>query len=143
MVKDKQLAKDKNKEAKSTTVAQSKLIPGLGISREQLLGFLKAKKDETEQKPAFMRYLYDIEDWMNEGALVTENPPRMVINKVRMKIILAAADPTRTKSLIQVFLEEYNKEMVGFERKGRLEGLGALQALFAESEDERAISIGR
>ena len=93
-----------------------------------------------------MRYLYDLEGddaWMNEGALVTENPPRMVVSKVRMKIILAASDPNRTKPLIQVFLEEYNKEMVGFERKGRLEGLGALQALLAESEEERAISIGR
>ena len=132
------MAKDKE--------TKPKPIPGLGITRDQLLGWLRAKREETEQRPAFMRYLYDLEGddaWLNEGALVTENPPRMVINKVRMKIILAASDPTRTKPLIQVFLEEYNKEMVGFERKGRLEGLGALQALMAENEEERAISIGR
>lgn len=136
--------KDKAAEqTKAITETKQKAIPGLGITRDQLLGWLRAKKTESEQKPAFMRYLYDLEDWMNEGALVTENPPRMVINKVRMKIILAASDPERTKPLIQVFLEEYNKEMVGFERKGRLEGLGALQALLADSEEERAISIGR
>ncbi len=125
---------------------KQKKIPGLGITRDQLIGWLKTKKEESAQRPAFMRYLYDLEGddaWMNEGALVTENPPRMVVSKVRMKIILAASDPNRTKPLIQVFLEEYNKEMVGFERKGRLEGLGALQALLAESEEERAISIGR
>lgn len=132
-----EVAKNKPEEAKA------KPIPGLGITRDQLLGWLKAKREETSQRPAFMQYLYDLEDWMGEGALVTENPPRMIIAKVRMKIILAAADPDRTKSLIQIFLEEYNKEMVGFERKGRLEGLGALQALMAESEEERAISIGR
>lgn len=132
---------DKNKPPQE--VAKAKPIAGLGITRDQLLGWLRAKQEQTEQRPAFMRYLYDLEDWMGEGALVTENPPRMVINKVRMKIILAAADPNRTKPLVQIFLEEYNKEMVGFERKGRLEGLGALQALMAESEDERAISLGR
>jgi len=33
--------------------------------------------------------------------------------------------------------------MVNFERKGRLELLGALQALAAEGEDERAVGMGR
>ena len=132
--------KDKTKAHQET---KPKVIPGLGITRDQLLGWLKAKSDETTQKPAFMRYLYDIENWADEGALVTENPPRMVINKVRMKLILAASDPDRTKPLILIFLEEYNKEMIGFERKGRLEGLGALQALLSEAEEDRAISLGR
>lgn len=123
-----------------------KNIPGLGITRDQLLNWLKRKQEESAQKPAFMQYLFDLEGedaWMDAGALITENPPRMVINKVRMKLILAAADPDRTKPLIQVFLEEYNKEMIGFERKGRIEGLGALQALLSDNEDERAITIGR
>ena len=127
-------------------VTKSKSIPGLGITRDQLLNWLKHKQEETAQKPAFMQYLFDLEGedaWLNEGALITENPPRMVINKVRMKLILAAADPERTKPLIQVFLEEYNKEMIGFERKGRIEGLGALQALLSESDEERAITLGR
>lgn len=124
-------------------MAKDKAIPGLGITRDQLLGWLRAKKEETDSKPAFMRYLYDLEDWSLDGALVTENPPRMVINKVRMRIILAASDPERTKSLIQIFLESYNQEMVSLERKGRLENLGALQALMSEDSEERAISLGR
>ncbi len=89
---------------------KQKLIPDIGLSREQLLGYLKAKREEATQKPAFMTYLYELDDWLNDGALVTENPPRMIINKVRMKLLLAAADPNRTKPLVQVFLEEYNKE---------------------------------
>ena len=40
-------------------------------------------------------------------------------------------------------LSELFGEMVGLERKGRMEGLGALQALMSELEEERAISIGR
>jgi len=120
-----------------------KPIPGLGISREQLIDILKARSEEAELKPAFMKYLFDIKDWLNEGSLITETPNRMIVTKVRMKLLLAAADIERTKPLIQVFIEEYNKEMIGFERKGRLEGLGALQALLTEGEEERAISLGR
>jgi len=136
------MVKKKIADEKNTTEGK-KPIPGLGITREQLIDILKARTEETELKPAFMRYLFDIKDWFSEGSLITETPNRMIITKVRMKLLLAAADPTRTKPLIRVFIEEYNKEMVGFERKGRLEGLGALQALLSEGEEERAISIGR
>lgn len=122
---------------------KQKVIPGLGLTRDQLLNYLRGKREEDKQKPAFMQYLYELDDWMNEGALVTETSPSMVINKVRMKLIMAASDPTREKPLIQIFLEEYNREMVGLERKGRLEGLGALQALMSDSDDERALSLGR
>lgn len=128
---------------KDAADGSKKPIPGLGITRDQLIEIIKARTEETELKPAFMRYLFDIKDWLNEGSLITETPNRMIITKVRMKLLLAASDPTRTKPLVQIFIEEYNKEMVGFERKGRMEGLGALQALLAESEEERAISIGR
>ena len=137
------MAKGKDKEVAKPTEAKPKLIPGLGITREQLLGWLRAKKEEQMGRPAFMTLFHDLDDWMNEGALITENPPRMVLNKIRMKIILAAADPERTKPLIQVFLEEYNREMVGFERKGKLEDMGMMQALMAEGEEERPISLGR
>jgi hypothetical protein len=132
----------KDKAAKQTEV-NPKPIPGLGITREQLLGWLRAKREEQLSRPAFMTLFHDLDDWMNEGALITENPPRMVLSKIRMKIVLAASDPTRTKPLIQVFLEEYNREMVSFERKGKLEDMGMMQALMAESEEEKAISLGR
>lgn len=132
----------KDKAAKQPEV-KSKPIPGLGITREQLLGWLRAKREEQLGRPAFMTLFHDLEDWMNEGALITENPPRMILNKIRMKIILAACDPGRTKPLIQVFLEEYNREMVSFERKGKLEDMGMMQALMAESEEERAITLGK
>jgi hypothetical protein len=137
------MAKNKDTEAKKQPETKPKPIPGLGITREQLLGWLRAKREEQLSRPAFMTLFHDLDDWMNEGALITENPPRMVLNKIRMKIVLAASDPTRTKPLIQVFLEEYNREMVSFERKGKLEDMGMMQALMAESEEERAISLGR
>lgn len=129
--------------AKKLITDDKKPIPGLGITREQLIDILKARAEEAELKPAFMKYLFDIKDWLNEGSLITETPNRMIVTKVRMKLLLAASDTTRTKPLVQVFIEEYNKEMVGFERKGRLEGLGALQALLAEGEEGSAIPIGR
>jgi len=138
------MPKEKAKEKASVVANDTKKpIPGLGITRDQLIDILKARTEESELKPAFMRYLFDIKDWLNEGSLVTETPNRMIVTKVRMKLLLAASDPDRIKPLIQVFIEEYNKEMVGFERKGRMEGLGALQALLSEGEEERAINIGR
>lgn len=118
-----------------------KLVPGLGITREQLISYLKGRKEQDEQTPSYVSLLYDVEDWMNEGALITENTPRMIMAKIRMKVMLAASDPTRTKPLIQVFLEEYNREMVGLERKGRLESLGALQSLAMEGGEERSVRI--
>ncbi len=119
-------------------------IPGLGLTRAQLLEFLKARDEDSVNRPAFLKYLYDVDDWLNEGALITENTPRMVLTKIRMKLILAASDPERVKPLIQVFLEEYNREMIALMRQGRQEALGALQALMAEgSDDGRAISVGR
>jgi len=137
----KDAAADKKAVAKESE--NNKPIPGIGITRQQLIDVLKARSEETELKPAFMRYLFDIKDWYGEGSLVTETPNRMIIAKVRMKLLLAASDPDRTKPLVQIFIEEYNREMVGFERKGRLEGLGALQALLAESEEGGAIALGR
>jgi len=115
-------------------------IPGFGISRNQLLDYLKRRTQEDQLRPLITKELYDAEDL----SLVTETFARMIIPKVRMRIILAAQDQKREKPLLQVFLEEYNKEMVSFERKGRLEYLGALQALSAsQEEDVGAISMRR
>jgi len=42
--------------------------------------------------------------------------------------------------LIQVFVEEYDRRMISYQRKGRLELLGALQSL-AEAEGGEEISL--
>ena len=55
-------------------------------------------------------------------------------------MIEEAANPDRTKSLVAVFIEEYDRRMISFKRKGRLELLGALQAL-AESEGSEEVSM--
>jgi len=112
---------------------------GTRLTREQLLNFLRKKEEESDSTPYVVRALFG-----DDLSLVTETHARMIIPKVRMRLLLAASDPDREKPLVQVFLEEYNKEMVNFERKGRLELLGALQALAAESGDEeRPIGMGR
>lgn len=109
------------------------------LTRDQLIAFLQRKEEETDSTPYVVKALFG-----DDLSLVTETHARMIIPKVRMRLLLAASDPDREKPLVQVFLEEYNKEMVNFERKGRLELLGALQALAAEAPDEeRAITMGR
>ena len=99
------------------------------FTKEDLLEVLRRGEDEGV-KPAAVRELFNATD---DLTLKTETPPRMIMTLVRMKILEAAADPSRTQSLIQVFVEEYDKRMISYKRKGRLELLGALQAL-AETE---------
>jgi len=99
------------------------------LSKEELVRMLRGSEEEGV-RPAAVRELFNVDD---DLTLKTETPPRMILPLVRMKILEAAADPERTKSLIQVFVEEYDKRMISYKRKGRLEMLGALQSL-AESD---------
>jgi len=106
------------------------------LTKQQLVDIL-TKSSEDSVKPAAVRELFNVED---DLTLKTETPPRMILPLVRMKILEAASDPDRKKSLIQVFVEEYDRRMISLNRKGRLEMLGALQAL-AESEGGEEISM--
>jgi len=105
-------------------------------TKEELIEIL-SKSQEEGVRPAAVRELFNTKD---DLTLKTETPPRMILPLVRMKILEAASDPDRKKSLIQVFVEEYDKRMVSVNRKGRLELLGALQAL-AEAEGGEEISL--
>ena len=100
-----------------------------GLSKEELLSILQ-KGEQEGIKPAAVRELFNPGD---DLTLKTETPPRMIMTLVRMRILEEAANPARVKSLVQVFVEEYDRRMISLNRKGRLELLGALQAL-AESE---------
>jgi len=108
-------------------------------SKEELLGILRRERDEEQQNPAVRELGYSL---ASEGDMTmkTETSPRMVLHLVRMKVLEAARDPTRTESLVSVFIREYDRRMVSLNRKGRLELLGALQAM-AESDGERSIAI--
>ena len=106
------------------------------LTKEELIEILSKSQDDGV-RPAAVRELFNTKD---DLTLKTETPPRMILPLVRMKILEAASDPDRKKSLIQVFVEEYDKRMVSYNRKGRLELLGALQAL-AEAEGGEEISL--
>ena len=117
-------------------------IKGLGISREQLKQYLKGRIEQGDQKPLIVKELYTRDD--EDYTLVTENTPRMVINKIRMRLIEHSMDLDRTKPLVSYFREDYNLEMVSLLRKGRLELLGGLQMLSAEDEGggDRPVNLG-
>ena len=123
------------------TTDGSKVISGLGVTKQQLRDYLKGRLREEGNRPYVTSELYARED--DDYTLVTENHPRMLVHKIRMRVLLAAMDTKRTKSLIQVFLEAYNEEMISFKRQGRQEYLGALQALASQEPEERAVAIGR
>ena len=120
---------------------ESGRIKGLGISREQLKTYLKSRIEQGDMKPLVVQEMYTRTD--NDYTLVTENTPRMLVNKVRTRMIEHALDLERTKLLITSTREDYNMEMISLLRKGRLELLGALQMLAAEDEgSERPVNMG-
>ena len=91
--------------------------------------------EEEEVKPQAVRELFD---GNTDLTLKTEIPPQMVIPLLRLKIVMAASDPKRTKPLVQVFIDEYMKLMISLKRRGRLELLGALSAVMRDEEGEDA-----
>ena len=102
-----------------------------GLSKDQLVEYFKRKYSQTDTRSEVVRELYDRED----KSLVTETHAQMILPKVGIKVLIAAQDPKRTKSLLQVWLEAYNDEMISFKRQGRHELLGALQALATQEEE--------
>ncbi|MEM3426779.1 MAG: hypothetical protein QW212_00765 [Nitrososphaerales archaeon] len=110
-----------------------------GLTRAQLIQYLqrKAELQEAANKPLVATELYD----PSKLSLVTENPPTMVLTKVRLRLILAAMDPNRKKPLIELFIQYYNEEMISYKRQGRHEYLGALQALAETNMSEPNVSL--
>lgn len=105
------------------------------LSRAQMMAYLKhkAEVEQTSGKPLVATELYD----MDNLSLVTENPPHMIMVKVRLRLIIAACDPKRQKSLLELFIQYYNEEMVAYKRQGRQEYLGALQAMASGNMSEQ------
>ena len=124
------------------TTDSSDRIKGLGITRDQLKSYLKSRVEAGDMRPLIIRELYSRDD--EDYTLVTENTPRMVASKLRTRMIEHSLDLSRTKSLVQLFREDYNVEMISLLRKGRLEALGGLQMLAAEDEagSERPVNLG-
>lgn len=102
-----------------------------GLNKEQLIAYFKRKYEQGDTRSEVVRELYDRDD----KSLVTETHAQMVLPKVGIRVMLAAMDPANTKPLMQVWLESYNDEMISFKRQGRLELLGALQALAVQEEE--------
>jgi hypothetical protein len=115
-------------------------IKGLGITRDQLKTYLKSRIESGDMRPLVVKEMYTRED--EDYTLVTENTPRMVATKVRLHVVSAAMDLTRSRPLISILMDKYNLEMISLNRKGRLELLGALQMLSADDEGERSINSG-
>lgn len=98
------------------------------LSKEQILEHFRRRYEQTDTRSEVVRELYDKAD----KSLVTENPAAMILPKVGLRVLLASMDPKNTASLLQVWMDAYNDEMISFDRRGRLELLGALQALSDE-----------
>jgi len=106
---------------------------------EELVDLLRRDQEEEQRSPAVKELGFGPAQ-SGDMTLRTETPPRMVNTLVRMKVLEEARNPNRTESLVSIFIKEYDKRMVSLNRKGRLELLGALQAM-ADGDRDREISI--
>jgi len=108
-------------------------------TKEELIEILKREKEEELRNPAIKELGFTSRD--GDMTMRTETPPRMILTLVRMRVLEAARDPNRTESLVSIFISEYDHRMVSLNRKGRLELLGALQALAESDEYRREIPV--
>lgn len=115
---------------------------GYRPTKEELLAVLRQDQEEAQRSPAVKELGYNPATDA-DMTMKSETPPRMVNTLVRMEVLEAARDPERIargESLMRVFIRAYDKRMVSLNRKGRLELLGALQAI-ADSDRERDIVL--
>ena len=109
-----------------------------GLSKDQLVAYFKRKFDSQDQRPDVSKLLYDTEDF----GLITELHGQMILPMVGLEVYEAALDLRRKEPLISVWKRSYQKAMISYERKGRLEYLGALQALaMEEGGEEKATRV--
>ena len=111
-------------------------MAGAKLTLEQLKSYFKERMQQGDNKSELWKELYDTED----KTMVTENHPTVIPTKLRIKMVIHALDPKRTKSLAELWVKDFNEEMVSYKRQGRLEGLGALQAM-ETMEDERTAKL--
>jgi hypothetical protein len=94
-----------------------------------------------ENAPAGFKQLFDNRAHSDITKL-TETPPKMVLPLVRARIIDAAYDTERVTSgasLLEIFVQEFDKRMISKDRKGRLEAVELIRGLQrGESDEEEA-----
>lgn len=95
-------------------------------------------EDYKKQKSEGIRELFDIS---NPDDLVTktETPGSMIIPMVMVEVSNEAINLTRTKRLSQIFMDRFDKRMVSYKRRGRIEVLTALSQQAREDDEDLAI----
>ncbi len=122
------------------TIAQQELpaVGRSGLSKDQLVEYFRRKLESQSSRPDVSTLLYDAED----KSQISELHAQMILPMVGLDVYEAAMDPGRKEPLIAVWKRAYLKYMISFERKGRLEYLGALQALaMEEPSSERSTRL--
>ncbi len=84
---------------------------------------------EDDDRPLAIRHLYPSNDEFDSDHLtmVTETPPNMIMPLVRQRLVIAALDPNRKESLLQIFTKEYDLRMISKGRAGRQEFIDVMR----------------
>ncbi len=71
---------------------------------------------------------------------ITETPARMILPLVRMRVIDAASNPRRKTSLLEIFVQEFDRRMISKDRRGRIEAVQIMQGA-ARGDDEEDAAV--
>lgn len=105
----------------------------------QVQAYMDSYGGEEDYTPVGFKILFpEVEDGA-DLTTITETPGRMVLPLVRMRLVDAAYNPRRRVSLNEMFVSLFDRRMIGYNRKGRIEGVrilqGAMRALEGEEEE--------
>ncbi len=117
---------------------EAEIEEGYAVESELPDGFDPEYGFEEDETPAGIRTLFPDENARRSTDLakITETPARMIVPLVRAEIIVAAQDEKRTKPLLQMFVEKFDRRMISKDRKGRIEAVEMIKGLSAAEEDE-------
>jgi hypothetical protein len=93
-----------------------------------------------DQTPAGFKQLFSPRT-SDDLVKVTDTPAKMVLPLVRSKVIVAATNPLRQDSLLEVFMEEFDKRMISKDRKGRIEAVELIRGLNRREDDEEEAGL--
>jgi hypothetical protein len=93
-----------------------------------------------DQTPAGFKQLFSPRT-SDDLVKVTDTPAKMVLPLVRSKVIVAATNPARQDSLLEVFMEEFDKRMISKDRKGRIEAVELIRGLNRREDDEEEAGL--
>lgn len=96
------------------------------------------EEEEEEVPPGFNTLFGDSGDLTR----LTETPSGMILPLVRMRVVDQACNPGRKISLVEFYVQELDRRMISYNRKGRDEAVEVMQGALRQADEEEQAVMG-